>query len=423
MLTYNFLVQVANGYGLSPQQKEVFLLKFGENKPNEEISKQLGIKRDAYLKRMGEVYKKFQINGQNRGKEQQLRGWLIAKSQQQFQLEPDIPISVPTRTIQPRQLISPQIQLNIAVPESGLQKLAQQMRAWFDTLGYHFERYQLQEENYFEWVINVPEMRGYRRILVRGIEEEAQISDVVALKQNVNQQKTDKGWLISLRRISQEAQTEVKKQENKERLLYYTFDELLDKDADFSCYFNWLENEVKLRCIDQTYVPVAFTPEEFDPIKQQRIASNYNEQNSWLDGYIDLWLDDPAKEQISILGEFSTGKTCFAFHYAWTALQRYQDAQRRGGERPRLPLIIQLRDFAKVISVESLFSEFFFRKHEIPLPGYSAFEQLNRMGKLLLILDGFDEMAARVDKQQRINNFWELTKLVVPGAKVILTCR
>jgi hypothetical protein len=45
------------------------------------------------------------------------------------------------------------------------------------------------------------------------------------------------------------------------------------------------------------------------------------------------------------------------------------------------------------------------------------------MGKLLLIFDGFDEMAARVDRQEMINNFWELAKVVVPGAKVILTCR
>jgi predicted NACHT family NTPase len=30
------------------------------------------------------------------------------------------------------------------------------------------------------------------------------------------------------------------------------------------------------------------------------------------------------------------------------------------------------------------------------------------MGKLLLIFDGFDEMAARIDRQQMINNFWEL---------------
>ena len=86
-------------------------------------------------------------------------------------------------------------------------------------------------------------------------------------------------------------------------------------------------------------------------------------------------------------------------------------------------MVIPLRDYAKAVSVESLFSEFFFRQYEIPIPGYSAFEQLNRMGKLLLIFDGFDEMAARINRQEMINNFWELAKVVVPGAKVILTCR
>ncbi len=73
--------------------------------------------------------------------------------------------------------------------------------------------------------------------------------------------------------------------------------------------------------------------------------------------------------------------------------------------------------------MESLFSEFFFRKHEIPLPRYTAFEQLNRMGKLLLIFDGFDEMAARMDLQAMIDNFWEMARVVVPGAKALLTCR
>ena len=169
---------------------------------------------------------------------------------------------------------------------------------------------------------------------------------------------------------------------------------------------------------------MACNKEEIDPLSKRQIAvSRCDEQDGWIDGYIDRWLDDPAKEHISILGEFGTGKTWFALHYAWVTLQRYRDAQKRGTELPRLPLVIPLRDYAKAVSVESLFSEFFFRKHEIPLPGYSAFEQLNRMGKLLLIFDGFDEMAARVDRQEMINNFWELAKVVVPGAKVILTCR
>ncbi|MCK5231582.1 MAG: SUMF1/EgtB/PvdO family nonheme iron enzyme, partial [Desulfobulbaceae bacterium] len=39
------------------------------------------------------------------------------------------------------------------------------------------------------------------------------------------------------------------------------------------------------------------------------------------------------------------------------------------------------------------------------------------------IFDGFDEMADKLDRQKMINNFWELARVVVPGAKAILTCR
>jgi len=52
---------------------------------------------------------------------------------------------------------------------------------------------------------------------------------------------------------------------------------------------------------------MACTKEAFDPVSKQRIAvSRYGERDGWIDGYIDLWLDDPAKEHISILGEFGT---------------------------------------------------------------------------------------------------------------------
>ena len=302
--------------------------------------------------------------------------------------------------------------------------LAQQMRGWFETLGFDLESHEVWQDNYFEWIINIPVRRGrYDRILVRGIDGEAGLRDVEALKQSVETHRTDEGWLVTARRISRAARDEIEKTEN-DGLGCYTLDELLDQDADFSGYLTWLEAEIQKCGIAEKYVPLACLKEELDPDTQQRIGvSRYDERDGWIDGYIDLWLDDPAKEHISVLGEFGTGKTWFALHYAWKALQRYRKAQRRGLERPRLPLIIPLRDYAKAVSVESLFSEFFFRKHEIPIPGYSAFEQLNRMGKLLLIFDGFDEMAARVDRQEMINNFWELAKVVVPGAKVILTCR
>ncbi|GAB1543522.1 hypothetical protein NUACC21_61970 [Scytonema sp. NUACC21] len=304
-----------------------------------------------------------------------------------------------------------------------LAHLAEQLRPWFDTLKYRFESECL-KENYFEWIINPPiRRRGYNRILLHGIAGEGGVKDVSALHQSVDEQKTDEGWLVSLRRISQAARNEVKKTE-KQHLCCFTLDELLDQNADFSKYFDWLEKQIKRQKIDTMYVSMSCIKEEFDHISKQKIGvSRYDEHNGWIDGYIDRWLDDPAKEHLSILGEFGTGKTWFALHYAWIALQRYRIAQNQGIKRPRLPIVIPLRDYAKAATVESLLSEFFFRKHETLLSGYSIFEQLNRMGKLLIIFDGFDEMAARVNRQEMINNFWELAKVVVPGAKVIFTCR
>ncbi len=300
--------------------------------------------------------------------------------------------------------------------------LAQQLRGWFETLDYRFEPYQVWEEDYFEQIINIPARRGFDRILVRGIAGEAQLADVVALGQSVEEQKTDEGWLVTSRRLSRSARDEVEKRENR-HLFCYTFDELLDETADFSNYITWLEAEVKGRDIDQMYVPLACTKEEFDPVSKQRLAvSRYDQRDGWIDGYVDLWLDDPAKEHLSVLGEFGTGKTWFAFHYAWTALQRYLQAKQRGIQRPRLPLVITLRDYSKALNVENVLAGFFFSKHNIRINS-EVFDQLNRMGKLLLIFDGFDEMAAKVDRQQMINNFWELAKVVVPEGKVILTCR
>ena len=48
---------------------------------------------------------------------------------------------------------------------------------------------------------------------------------------------------------------------------------------------------------------------------------------------------------------------------------------------------------------------------------------MNRHGKILLILDGFDEMARQVDYQTVVDNFWQLADLVDEGSKVILTSR
>ncbi|MEO0349817.1 MAG: NACHT domain-containing protein [Cyanobacteria bacterium P01_A01_bin.15] len=315
--------------------------------------------------------------------------------------------------------------LPAAAQTSKAVDLARQLGDWFDVLDYDRDPdYEIWTVDYFEWIINFPlTRRKVSRILVRGVAGEVGMDDLQGFWQTIKTIGADEGWLVGNRRVSKAARTAVHREPLYEDISCYTFDELLDEDADFSKYLSWLEADIKAKRVDTDYLPLACRKDELDPLTQRKIGvSVYGEDDGWIDGYVDQWLDDPAKEHLSILGEFGTGKTWFALHYAWVALQRYQDAKKRGLERPRVPIVVPLRDYAKSVTVESLFSEFFFRKHEI-LKTYSVFDRLNRMGKLLLIFDGFDEMAARVNRQSMIDNFWELAKVVVPGAKAILTCR
>jgi predicted NACHT family NTPase len=196
-------------------------------------------------------------------------------------------------------------------------ELAKQLKKWFETLGYKFENYEVLEKEYFEWIINILHpLGGYYRILIHGVEAEAGINDINAVKTIVETQKVDQGWIVAPRRVSKAARETVEKSEKKQ-IFCYTFDELIEKNADFNGYFNWLETEVKSRGIDKYYVPLACTKEEINPHKQRIGISHYGKEDDWIEGYINQWLDDPVKEHLSVLGEFGTrkrySKTAYSF--------------------------------------------------------------------------------------------------------------
>lgn len=77
MLPRNFLTQMAHEHGLSPEQEEVFLMRMGDGQSYEQIADYLGTSAEGCLKRMGQVYLKFNISGNGRGKENKLRILLL----------------------------------------------------------------------------------------------------------------------------------------------------------------------------------------------------------------------------------------------------------------------------------------------------------------------------------------------------------
>jgi WD40 repeat protein len=207
------------------------------------------------------------------------------------------------------------------------------------------------------------------------------------------------------------------------KILCLTFDELIEQDVDFSPYIQWLIQEVQSLGIDEDYIQLNCSKPEINVVTQAYLGtSHYGVKEGGVEGYVDQWLEAPEKDHISVLGEFGTGKTWFTLHYAWRELQKYQVARQKKMKRSRLPLVMPLRDYAKAVDVENVLAHFFFGKHGIRLNN-AVFDRLNEMGKLLLIFDGFDEMADRTNKQVMADNFWQLAQVAVPGSKVILTSR
>jgi predicted NACHT family NTPase len=317
-----------------------------------------------------------------------------------------------------------QTKSNLSIDRSTSTELdvfSQQIFDWFKSLGFQSEGSPKPEGNYVEWVIQVPVRRSrFDRVLIRATIHEAGLSDLDSLRRGVAQLRMDEGWLVTNLWVNQSVRQALNKSDDDRNLDCLTFDELIDRDADFTPYLDWLEREISKREIDRYYVDLGCTKGEFDAdTRTLRGTSKYSVADGGIDRYIDRWLENPVTEHVSILGEFGTGKTWFAFHYAGKCLQAYREAKLKGRARPRLPLVIPLRDTR---DVKNVLAGFFFKEHNIRFTS-DVFDRLNQMGKLLLIFDGFDEMADKNDPQKVADHFWELAKVVTTNAKVILTCR
>ena len=83
MFPSNFLTDLARRYELSPEQEEVFLLWFLENKDNNQIAGKLYAQPNTIRSRKTGIYKKFSIAGKGANKEIKLRNWLEVEAKKQ----------------------------------------------------------------------------------------------------------------------------------------------------------------------------------------------------------------------------------------------------------------------------------------------------------------------------------------------------
>jgi hypothetical protein len=137
--------------------------------------------------------------------------------------------------------------------------------------------------------------------------------------------------------------------------------------------------------------------------------------------YIRQWLvKNSNRQHLAILGGYGAGKSSLCLKLAHDLAV----AHRKNSHASRIPILISLRDFTKTLKIEALIASFLDEECGVANPKFKLFKAMNDAGAFLIIFDGFDEMAVRVDTDTLEANLQEIEKLATaPASKVILTSR
>jgi len=130
------------------------------------------------------------------------------------------------------------------------------------------------------------------------------------------------------------------------------------------------------------------------------------------------WIKSRDWNQLTLLGDIGIGKSFLSRVVALDLAEKYQ----QDSVVNPVPVLIDLRKAEREFSLEGLVLTHF-AQTGVEITSFDAFSHYLSAGRAVLILDGFDEMAARVTKQVTLRNFNELARCVKGRSKVMLTCR
>jgi hypothetical protein len=169
------------------------------------------------------------------------------------------------------------------------------------------------------------------------------------------------------------------------------------------------------RRTEESNQPSLYTPELFAEV----LRSRSNPISEELEPLIDTWVgNDAITQALAIIGSYGTGKSSFAKRIAYSYAKKF-----RRGSTGRIPILIELRNLGGHQNIESLIIHELHQRYGLTTWTFETFRQLNAAGKLLLILDGFDEMKHGLSQDALFYNFDQLGRLGGKRAKVIICGR
>lgn len=119
-----------------------------------------------------------------------------------------------------------------------------------------------------------------------------------------------------------------------------------------------------------------------------------------------------------ILGDYGSGKTSFCYNYALDLLDSFM--KYKSGY---FPLLIKLRGYNKAVGINQLLTDYFVNSLGINNFNIASFKLLLKNLNVVLIFDGYDEVAKKVDFDVKYDVLKEICNLADKKTKIILTCR
>ena len=181
----------------------------------------------------------------------------------------------------------------------------------------------------------------------------------------------------------------------------YTEESIISQIMDFSYYLKHTIDEYQKNEIFKHYIDV------YDETTDESLEFR-----------VDDFINKEKNDALLILGDYGCGKTSFLLHLAYKLSIEYLN-----GESSYIPILIPLKDYSKAINFDNLFMNFFSRQCNISNPNIDAFYLLLKYQKFIILFDGFDEVAKRVNYDVKFEIFNEICKFGVHNTKIIITCR
>jgi hypothetical protein len=188
-------------------------------------------------------------------------------------------------------------------------------------------------------------------------------------------------------------------------------DGLLDVLVDFSDYYYDV-----IRRVERDYLPESEIT--INDVYVESLCGNEtspDEENTMpVEETLKAWVNEPSSRHIALLGEYGQGKsTC-------TLLFAYHQIVECDFHPHRVPIVVELRGKApSTMSLDELLATWAVRFKINPV----ALKKLVIAGRILLIFDGFDEMAFIGQGDARIAHFRALWQFAYPKSKILITGR